>query len=85
MYKFGEVAANIGRKIFDVVRNNVKVGVDISVKPPITNEMNYHVTSDQIADKVVSMMNKKSHNVVHPVYFMSDIEAQRVIDETNKR
>lgn len=83
---FGEKIAQFGKKVFDVVRNNVKVGVDVKVQTPITNDMSYHITSDQVANKIEDQMNKnKKKEIIHPVYFMSDEESRRVQNETNWR
>lgn len=82
---FGTKLAQFGKKVFDVVRNNVKVGVDVTVQTPITNDMSYHITSDQVANKIEDQLNKNKKEIIQPIYFMTDEESRRVQNETNWR
>lgn len=81
--KFGEALASFGKKVYQIVKDNVKVGVDVNVKTPVTNDLNYHITSDQVADKIEQKMNKKE--VINPVYFMSDARSEEMQKEYQKQ
>jgi hypothetical protein len=84
---FLDQASNIGKKIFNAVKDNVKVNLDVSVDTPFTEKKDYHVSSDQIADKLENMIWDEQSNkkIIHPVYFMNEEEVKRIQDEANKR
>lgn len=85
---FLDHAFDIGKKVFNVVRDNVKIGVDVTVDTPFTDNQKYHIDSDQVADKLEQMIweeESEEREIIHPIYFMNDNEVKRIQDEANRR
>lgn len=76
--------ANFGRKVFNTIRDNVKVNVDLSVTTPYTKPMDFKITSDQLTARLADKVNgRESYNgscrdIVDPIYFLSDKEARNI-------
>lgn len=63
--------------LFNYVKDNFKVDLDIHVDTPITNKT-YHVDTTQAADYISSQIeNKKRKDAICPIYFFDNKDSDK--------